>query len=192
MVADTFNLIKGLVVRDSDGLHMHPFNPAVQHQGESERAYSFDPPFIAHQVRIEPTDQLLWKLFGVKWVYEETPEVAETWQTQPSTHGLRGYMHIRQTSITYAAVAPVTFTITAYDGVSPAPITLPSTGGGVVKIVFPVTANKGQLYAYRMSSALPFQCYADKSEVLVGAWGREDAYMNKPLVGDVGGDLAKI
>jgi hypothetical protein len=192
MVADTFNAIKGLLVRDSDGLTAHPFSTAVQHNGESERAYSFDPPFIAHQVRIEPTDLLLWKLFGVKWLYEETPEVAETWQTQPSTHGLRGYMHIRQTSITYAAVAPVTFTITAYDGVSPAPITLPSTGGGVVKIVFPVTANKGQLYAYRMSSALPFQCYADKSEVLVGAWGREDAYMNKPLIGDAGGDEARI
>lgn len=192
MTADTFNAMKGILVRDSDDLNTHPFTPAVHHNGESEIAYSFDPPFIAHQVRIEPTDLLLWKMFDIKWVFEQTPETAETWQTQASTHGLRGYMHVRQVSISYAAVAPVTLTITAYDGVSPAPITLPSTGGSVVKVVFPVTANKGQLYSYRMSSAQPFQVYQDKSEVLVGAWGREDAYMNKPLVGDVGGDLAKI
>src|SRR5208283_1462005 len=105
-----------LQVRDSDGLAVHPFTPAVQHNGESQIAYSFNTPFIAHMVRIEPTDQTQWRFFSVKWIAEATPELAETWQTQFSTHGLIGYMHIRQLSLTYLSTQPVVFTATSYDG----------------------------------------------------------------------------
>jgi hypothetical protein len=192
MHADTFAAIKGIAVRDADFQLIHPFTPQIVHNGESEIAYSFNQPFIAHMMRLEPTDQLPWRFWDVRWVVQETPELAETWQTQASTFGLLGFMHIRQVSITYAATAPVTLTITAFDGTSPLPIVLPATGGAVQKLVLVPTFNKGQLYFLNASSAQPFQIYVDKSELLVGQWGRQDSYLNRPLVGDTGGDKAEI
>lgn len=191
--ADTGGSPKSVIVRDNDTLTTHSFTPVVNHLGESEKAYSFDVPFIAHMVRLEPAnDGLEWRLWDAAWVTEPTPEVAETWQTQATTHGLNGYMHVRQISITYAATAPVTLTIGVYDGTPPAAITLPSTGGLVKKLVFVPTFNKGQLFTYKFSSTVPFQVYQDKCEVAVGQWSRPDGYINRPLVGSSGGDEAKI
>jgi hypothetical protein len=190
--ADSFNVVKNLAVRDADTLSLHPFTPPVQQNGESEVAYSFNTPFIAHMVRFEPQDQVPWRLWKTRWVVEPTPEMAETWQTQATTHGFKGYMHVRQVSITYASTTAVTFAIGVFDGTPPANVTLPSTGGAVQKLVFVVSFNKGQLYFYKMSSSAPFQVYVDKSEVLVGQWGRQDSYRNVSLIGDEGGDTAKI
>jgi len=194
MHADTANQVKAILVRDADTLQTHAFTPIVQHNGESEKAYSFNQPFIAHMMRMEPSfsDGIQWRLFDLRWVVEPTPEVAETWITQPTTHGLKGFMHVRQISITYASSTAVTLSIGVFDGTAPANITLPPTGGQVQKIVFVPTFNKAQLYSYSFTAPAPFQIYADKSEVLVGQWGRDDAYINRPLVGDRGGDEAKI
>ena len=190
--ADTFAAVKSLAVRDADSQTLHPFTPVVNHNGESEIAYSFNTPFIAHLVRIEPQDQLPWRFFDARWIAEQTPEMAETWQTQFTTHGQLGFMHVRQVSIMYAATQAVVLTISVYDGTAPAPIALPATGGAVKKIVFVPTFNKGQLYAYKFSSAAPFQVYQERSETLVGRWGRADAYSNVPLVGGNEGDKAAI
>jgi hypothetical protein len=192
--ADTFNVVKTLYVRDADSDTTHAFTPNVQHDGQEQVAYSFNTPFIAHTVRIEPpvSDTTPWRFFGVKWVAEPTPEQAETWQTQFTTHGLMGYMHIRQISLCYQSTTSVTLTITAYDGTSPQSITLPSTGGAVQKITVPVTFNKGQIFSYRASSSAPFQVFVSQSEVLVGQWQRNEGYVNRPLVGDIGGDTARI
>jgi hypothetical protein len=54
---DTGNVVKGMAVYDSDTLTAHPFTPAVQHNGESIKAYSFNTPFIAHMVRLQPSLQ---------------------------------------------------------------------------------------------------------------------------------------
>ena len=190
--ADTFNAVKSLAIRDSDTLALHPFTPAVQQNGESEVAYSFVTPFIAHTVRIEPQDQVLWRFFDARYIAEQTPEIAETWQTQLTSHGQLGFMHVRQMSIMYASTAPVTLTISVYDGTAPQPITLPATAGVVSKIVFVPTFNKGQLFAYKFQSAIPFQLYQERSEVLIGRWGRADAYSNIPLAGGKEGDHALI
>lgn len=190
--ADTGNQVKGLQVRDSDTLALHSFTPTFQHNGESIKAYSFDTPFIAHQVRFEPTDQLEWRSFDVVIVAEPTPEVAETWQTQGTAFGLTGYMHVKQVSVAYAASAPVTLEITSYDGQSPVPILLPSTGGAFQKATFQLTANKGQLYFFKAGSALPFQMYLPDWEIMVGQWGRQDGYLRYRSLGGVKGDQARV
>lgn len=192
MEADTQGATKALAIQDADTLATHTFTPPVVHVGQSQHAYSFDTPFIAHMMRIKPTDTKTWRFWDIKWITEPTPETALTWKTQPSTHGLKGFMHIRQVSITYASTQPVTMAISVYDGVAPATVVLPATGGAVQKIVVPLTANKGQLYTYAFTSPATFQIYQDKCEVLVGAWGRQDDYTNKPLVGGTGGDEAKV
>jgi hypothetical protein len=99
---------------------------------------------------------------------------------------------VRQVSVAYRSTAAVTLTITAYDGTSPAQVTLPSTGGAVQKVTFPLTFNKGTLYTYSFTSAQPFAIYEDDLEVLVGAWGRGDSYTNYPLVGGARGDHAEV
>ena len=190
--ADTYNAVKGLAVRDADSLTTHPFTPAVQQKGESESAYSFNTPFIAHMVRMEPTDQTYWRFFDVKWIAEPTPEFAETWQTQGTAFGLTGYMHVKQISAAYASTVPITLTITSYDGQSPVPITLPSTGGAYQKITFQLTANKGQLYFFKTSGTTPYQLYLEDWEVMVGGWGRTSPYMRYTNIGGNRGDQARV
>jgi hypothetical protein len=192
MHADTFNLLKGLVVRDADTLTTHSFTPVVQHNGESELAYSFNTPFIAHMVRLEPAnDGLLWRLFDIRWVAEQTPEQAETWQTQGTSFGLTGYLHVKQVSAAYASAQAVTLTITSFDGQSPVAIILPPTGGAFQKATFQLTPNKGQLYFFKANSPVPFQMYLPDWEVMVGQWGRQDSYVRWRFGGDKG-DQSKI
>ena len=190
--ADTTNVVKGLQVRDADTLALHPFTPAVQHNGESIKAYSFTAPFIAHSMRLEPTDQVSWRFFDVQWVFEPTSESAETWQTQGTAHGLQGYMHVKQVSPCYAATAAVTLTITSFDGQSPQPIILPATGGAMQKVAVMLTANKGQLYFYVATSSAPFQLFLENWEIEVGQWARQDNYLRYRNLGDPTGDQARL
>jgi hypothetical protein len=192
MRADTFNLVKSVVVRDSDTLATHSFTPSVIHNGESVRAYSFDQPFIAHQIRLEPQGTQEWRFFELVVVAEPTPEMAETWEAQFTSFGMEGYKHVPRVVGAYAATQPVTLTITSYDGQSPAPITLPATGGAFQKILRVLTANKGQLYKFRAASAAPFQIYLDDLEVLVGPWGRQGGYTNYRNLGGQRGDKAAV
>jgi hypothetical protein len=181
--ADTGNVVKGLAVYDGDSLAAHSFAPAVQHNGESIKAYSFNVPFIAHTMRLQPTDQTPWRFFDVDWIFEPTPEMAETWTTQATSFGFNGYSHIQRIVAAYAATAAVTLTITAFDGTSPAIITLPSTSGAYHKLLQVCTFNKGQLYQFSASSSAPFQLFLDDFEVLVGSWSRQGAYLTWKSLG---------
>lgn len=190
MKADTSNVIKNVLVRDGDALALHSFTPAVQHNGEQKKAYSFNTPFIAHTVRLESQDTVPWRLWEgeVEWIVQATPELAETWAVQPTSHGISGYHHIGpRIMVAWASTATVTLTITAFDGQSPQPVTLPSTGGQFQKQLVVLTANKGLLYTYQATSANPFQLFLEDFEIPVGAWRRQDGYMiYKSLGGNVG------
>jgi hypothetical protein len=181
--ADTGNVVKGLAVYDGDSLAAHSFAPAVQHNGESIKAYSFNTPFIAHTMRLQPTDQTAWRFFDVDWIFEPTPEMAETWTTQATSFGFNGYSHIQRIVAAYAATATVTLTITAFDGTSPAAITLPSTGGVYQKLLQVCTFNKGQLFQFSATSTAPFAIYVDDFEILVGSWSRQGAYLTWKSLG---------
>lgn len=191
--ADTEGADKLLAVRDADMRALHPFTPVVNHLGESSRAYSFNTPFLAHTVRIEPQDQVPWRFYESVWVTEPSPELAETWQTQGTSHGMLGYQHVKQVSVAYAATTPITLAITSYDGQSPQPIVLPATGGAMQKLTMQLTPNKGQLYFYKASAAAPFQLFLPDWEIMVGAWSRADAaYTRYQALGGAKGDQAKI
>jgi hypothetical protein len=190
--ADTSNVVKGLQVRDADSQAVHSFTPVVQHNGEQSKAYSFNTPFIAHLVRLEPTDQTPWRMFDVEWIGEPTPEQAETWQTQGMSFGFNGYSHIQRIVAAYASNTPITLTITSYDGQSPSPVTLPATGGVYQKTLFVLTANKGMLYFFKASSTAPFQLYLPDFEIQAGNWGRSDGYLNYKSLGGPKGGSAKV
>jgi hypothetical protein len=89
---------------------------------------------------------------------------------------LHGYGHIRQIAVAWVSTAPITLTITTYDGQSPAPIVIPSSGGQYQKQLFPLSPNKGMLYQFQASSTQPFQFFLDDFDVFSGGWGRQGPY----------------
>jgi hypothetical protein len=190
--ADTSGAVKPLQIIDGDTLAFHAFTPQVVHNGESILPYSFNQPFIAHTVQVSPTDTTPWRFFDVTFVFEPTPELAETWETQATSFGNNGFSHIQRIVAAYVASAPITLTITAFDGTSPIPVTLPSTGGAYQKLLVVLTYNKGQLYTFAAQSTGQFQLYLDDWEILVGAWGREGAYTTWKSLGGKHGVQAAI
>lgn len=99
------------------------------------------------------------------------------WFTFGTSFGLQGYMHIREIAVAWVSTAPITLTVTSYDGQSPAPIVIPSSGGAYKKVLFELTANKGQLYKFHAVSAQQFQFFLSDFEVRVGQWGRSGPYL---------------
>jgi hypothetical protein len=193
MKADTFGVAKSILVRDADAFTLHNIQPAtVQHSGEVTHAYSFDTPFYAHQVRDEPQDLVAWRRFGIEWVFELAPENVRTWQTQRTAHGITGYQHISRIEAAWSATADVTLTISSFDGQSPGPLTLASTGGVKQKILLTLTPNKGTLYSYRAISSAPFQLWLGDWVIWVGAWDRQGPYMAYRNLGGEFGDAASI
>ena len=193
MKADTFGVAKSILVRDADAFALHNIQPAtVQHSGEVTHAYSFDTPFYAHQVRDEPQDLIAWRRFGIEWVFELAPENVRTWQTQRTAHGITGYQHISRIEAAWSATADVTLTVTSFDGQSPGPLTLASTGGVKQKTLLTLTPNKGTLYSYRAISSAPFQLWLGDWVIWVGAWDRQGPYMAYRNIGGEFGDAASI
>ena len=130
-------------------------------------------------VQSVPTKLLGWSLEAVV-----QPLTLKTWQSVPTSHEINGYHHIRKLILAYKSLDVVTLTITAYDGVSPAVITLPNTSGVYRKVEFIPTANKGFMFTYQISSPQPFAMIWEDCEVHVGSWERASAYA---VLRDLGG-----
>lgn len=109
-------------------------------------------------------------------MYQAVPVSVFQWKTQGTSFGWMAYGHIRQINFCYKSTADVTLTITVYDGTSPAVITLPSTGGAVRKIMFPLTFNKGMLYFFTGVSSAEWSPYLGETEIYTGEWGRTGPY----------------
>lgn len=116
-------------------------------------------------------------------MFQSVPVSVNLWKNQGTAFGLPGYKHIPYLMLAYKATAPVTLTITVYDGTAPAVVTLPSTGGAYQKTQFWLTFNKGLLYFLmaRCDDA-EFKMYLSDCEIPVGAWARESPYL---LVRDI-------
>ena len=110
----------------------------------------------------------------LEWTEEAViqPILVRSWQSVPTSHGLQGYHFIYRIRFAYLSFGAVTLTITAFDGPSPQPITLPNTNGLYQKVEFVPTFNKGMLFTYQGTSALPWAPIIEDCEVLVGAWSR--------------------
>lgn len=108
--------------------------------------------------------------------YDIQPARTAGWTTFATSFNMRGFGHIREVALSWLSTAPITLTITSFDGLDPAPITIPSSGGIQLKQIFPVGANKGQLFTFAMASAAEFQIFEDDLEIRVGEWGRDTTY----------------
>lgn len=186
--ANTNGVDKLLGVRDADTLMLHPFTPSpVNFQSQSEQAFSFVAPFIAHSVRLEPQDAVNWNGWGIKWVTKPFPEACETWQTELISLGIVGWGHIRELNVPYISTAPVTLTLTFDDAAVGGPIvlTLPSTAGAQLKTRFSPTFNKWKLIGFQAVSTAPFYLFLDDFEAKIKSWGSQEPYqVVKPFGGD--------
>jgi len=65
----------------------------MNHTGEVQIPYSFDP-VIAHRIRLTPTDSNdVWEVFNVEPIGTPAPEATGFWHPQPSSFGVEGYLH---------------------------------------------------------------------------------------------------
>jgi hypothetical protein len=154
--------------------------------------YSLSAPIIAHQVRLIPANSCrIWE-GEIQWIAEPIPELALTWKSQRTSHGLNSYHHIQRIEITYLSTADVILTIVSFDGTSPAVITLPSTAGVQKKILCILTPNKGKLYEYHAVSVSPFRLFLNDCAIYVKPWGSAEGYQVYRTLGGVIGDKARI
>lgn len=110
-------------------------------------------------------------------MFQSVPLGLFLWKNQGTGFNIPGYKHIPRILFAYKATAPVTLTITVYDGTSPTVITLPSTGGAYRKTLFWLTPNKGMLYFFTALCAdAEWQPYLIDCEFYVGGWERSDNY----------------
>lgn len=144
---------------------------------------SFDTPFLSHSLRVRATDSSKKWLYNVDWVWEPAPDKATVWETQETTHDLKGYQHQKDSFIALISTADVTFTITI-DGVAQTPYTIASTSGAYRKVYLPFRVNKGTVYKYRLESTAAFYLFVRDTEVRVKEWGSSGPYMVKQPFGD--------
>jgi hypothetical protein len=155
---------------------------SVNHPCQQEVPYSFTP-FIAHLLKLQPTDTVPWRLYSVRWIWEPEPELATTWQTQGMTHGIDGFQHIRDLYIALISTSAVTLTLGLDSGVTQT-YTIPSTGGVYAKVYLVAQPNKSKLYSYGFTSTAPYRLFQNDCEVRVKGWRDGGPYQTVRPFGD--------
>lgn len=165
--ADTQGLDKLVQVDTDQGIVA---TLTLNHPRQSTKPYVIDPPVDVHQVRLTSEDTDSWRLYSLKWIWEPTPEAVTIWQSPPVSHGIPGWLFIREIWLTISGPAAVTL-IVNIDGVNQPPITVPGspTMRTFYLSFYPV---KGKLFSYRLTSPSPFQLFETESWVRVGMFSR--------------------
>jgi len=148
--------------------------------------YSFDPVFIAHRLRLNPSVPI--RLGRIKWVYEPHPELAQYWTTQGSDLGVGAWSYLKDIYFAYSSSSTVTLDVIVDN--TTFTFTFPSTGGVYTKAYILASQGvsgrmlKGRLYAFHASSAAPgFRLYKESTEVRVVAWTGGAVVSTKPFGG---------
>jgi hypothetical protein len=179
--ADTQNVPKIIAVQNGDDLSIHTaIESPGTFDGHSLKAFSFQTPFVAHNMRIIPQDAVPMRFWSVKWVFVPFPEIADNWQTELISHGLKGWQHIKEINLPYLSNAALTLTLTPDPQSYPiATIPVPSSGGLQTKLLLIAPPNKFKLMGYGLTGTggnASFRVWKEDMEVKVGPWGRTDAY----------------
>lgn len=171
LIADTGGVTRSIKIQ-GDQKDLQTFS--VTHNGEETIPYSFANPVDVSMMRILPLDEDPWRLFGVAWVWEPSPDLAANWQTQGTTHDIEGYQFLKEGYIAHNSTADLLLNINVDGVVFTYPI---SNSGGIYKKTFVQFAImgtgrtlKGKLFTYQVVSSQPFRLYKKDCEVLVHPW----------------------
>jgi hypothetical protein len=154
--------------------------------GQGQTPHSFPQPFIAHLVRLVPTDADDWVLYRHRWVWEPSPELAAYWITQPTTHDFPGYGHDERVLIPHMSIVDFDLIVTA-DGKSETYRILQS-GGVFVKTEVLLKPNKGKVYQYQLRSVdgtEGMRIFLKDIEVRGKYWGSPEPYQILRPFGDL-------
>jgi hypothetical protein len=176
--ADTANVPKIIAVENGDDLSIHTAieSPAA-FNGQSLQAFSFAQPFVAHNMRLVPQDVVPARIWNVKWIFVPFPEIAENWQTELISHGLKGWQHIKEINVPYLSTTPLTLTLTPDPQSYAIPtMAIPSSNGLQQKLLIIAPPNKFKLMGYAITGAAPFRLWKEDIEVKIRSWGSNGAY----------------
>jgi hypothetical protein len=168
--ADTSNSAVSLSIRGDGDAVLDTIS--VNHNGRTQVDYSLTDPVITHMMRCVPSGAI--RIWGFKWVYELEPPLTKKWITQPTTHDLSGYQHLRDCYIAHRSTSDITLTVTV-DGVDYT-YTITNSGGLQTKSYVPFQQLKGKEFQYKLTSSVGFRLYQRDCEVRVGQWGRGGNY----------------
>jgi hypothetical protein len=151
------------------------FSLTLQHNGEVQLPYSF-PPVIAHRVRIVPTDGApTWPVFAVRPVGEISPELTTNWQTQPTTHDLKGYQHVRAIRLPIIGTPGSALTLQT-PAEFPGNLSIPvAPTGAYQKLYIPLPPNKSMWYQWNLTGGA-VRVFMRDLEVECKPWGSTGPY----------------
>lgn len=162
------------------------------------KAYSFQTPFIAHDLRLSTagdTDSM--RLGKITWVFQPAPELVNHWVTQGSSLGIPGYFFLKDGYIAHQSTADLTLTVIMEGAGEIFTFTIPNGNGQYMKSYvllgtgIPRTL-KDKLFRFRVDSTAPFRLFDRDCEIRAHAWNGGDYTVLRPF-GDVDGpDGAKI
>jgi hypothetical protein len=161
---------------------------ASAHSGKVTVAHSFDPVFIAHEVRVRPLGPA--RIFAAEFIWEPLPELADYYETQGTTHDITGFQHVGKVLLALISNEQVSLVLNV-DGVDKPSIVIPSTGGVYKKVSVEVPAYKGRLWAYKLRASGPaidavgFRLFQRDCEVWVKGFNSAGPYEVKNPFGDV-------
>lgn len=187
--ADTLNVTRQIAVLSDGGVIQQVFS--VLHPNEQEVTYWFTTPFISSLLRLAPQDAQFWRMLGVTWIWEPSPNLAAVWTTQNTTHDLPGYFSHRDflpALISFNDPVILTCTING-DANSPYSYTIPAGLGLYRKFYLPLQPMKGREVQYSLTSICPFRLFLKDCEVRVKAWGQGGPYVSKRPFGDISREI---
>lgn len=182
LTADTLGVERTIMIQ-GDQKNLQEFT--IKHDGETTIPYSFTTPVDVSMMRILPQDEDAWRLFGIEWIWEPSPDLATTWQTQGTSHDLPGYQFTKDGYIAHSSTEDLTLVITV-DGIA-FEYDIPNSGGVYQKVyvVFFLKetgqAPKGKLFTYRVTSEVGFRLYKRDCEINVHSWSQPVAIVAKPF-----------
>ena len=167
--ADTNGVDKSITLQgDQNNLQTYTIN----HNGQQIKPYTFRPAKVASLLRLISTDQVDWRFFGIKYLWEPLPELVTYYKTQGTTHDLPGYQFLKDGYIAHISTADITLTINV-DGTDFV-YNIPNSGGLYTKtyLIFGINGTsgqtlKGKLYTYQLRSTAGFRLFQKDYEVFV-------------------------
>jgi hypothetical protein len=192
--ADTLGVARTVQVLDDNNV-AQAFTPTtIQMNGERTIAYSFNTPFISHQVRFAPTDPNFWRIENIEWIYNIAPELVTVWTTQETTHDFEGWLTHRDAYLPLISSSTVTLTVNAIGNpMGPFSYSVPSTAGLYDKIYQQLQAMKCRAVSYSLTGSAGFRVFERDLEVRVKQFGSTGKFLSKQPMGDLSRDTkAKI
>lgn len=182
---------------DYDGDQTHSETLNAVHSGDAlgTKPYSFETPFIAHELRLAPSAPI--RIGNVKWVFEPAPELAQHWITQGTSHGLEGWGFLKDGYIAIISDSQTTLTIKVDQKTYV--YYIPASSGLYAKfyLIFEMDQAlnqnlKGKLFEYKLESSSPFRLFKKDCEFRLHQWDGSGYSVVRPFGGPSYEDGAKI